>query len=140
MRNKDTKIINLESLAQEFSRNISPHQTNFNNTKTSKYFSKKSKMSGHSKNNLTVTSNASTIRIDFGTLLSTNSNSGEKVISTENNKFTPNISIPNKHIQEIDLDYNENLENTNRSIKSALLTVIIRYSFILIDYNFNINI
>jgi len=61
----------LENLASMLSKNTNytPNKTNFNNTKNSKYFNSSKHKYKHehsfSKDNLTVTSNASTIKINY---------------------------------------------------------------------------
>ena len=98
--------VHLENLAYKFSKTITPHQTNFNNTKSSKYFSKNN---DYTNDNLTVTSNTSTIKINFGTLQSTNSiyeTSG--ICNVYNPCLTTNNICSNLHKNERKLQNNEN--------------------------------
>ena len=95
--NIESRRINLENMARNFSKHTNPHQTNFNNTKSSKYFKKNIEHSSYHRENLTVTSNSiSTIRINFGTLRSINSLENEL-----DTKDTPLSSKQSKEYSKI---------------------------------------
>jgi len=96
--NIESQRINLENMARNFSKHTNPHQTNFNNTKSSKYFKKNIEHSSFHRDNLTVTNfnSISTIRINFGTLRSINSLENE--LDTKN---TPSSSKQSKEYSKI---------------------------------------